>query len=333
MSSELGPSKNDPSSPPEELVQSLVEDLGRLFDLSTAIGGRTLGDVMAERLRSLRTTEPPEWGTPGDMAQVAHLEAGPLDFYYKPHLFADMEPALRLGHLLQFDLLPRSLPAHSPLRVAAVLESYCHLSGDLLGWRLDDDEIFLWIADVSGHGVRAGLAAAVLYFLVDAVGPGPEPALFAQRMNDRMLAARNPADERMLYVTAFWLRFRADGRGIYASSGHPPMQLRRASGRVEQLMATGMPMGMLPNQTFKQVEFRLEPGDTLCLFTDGLVEALDPDGEEFGRQRLLDVLRRPLDGALGAARAVYRAVRQHRATTLLDDDLTFLLADPAARSG
>ena len=81
-----------------------------------------------------------------------------LDFYYRPHLFPEMDPALRLGHRLQFDLLPRHLPEGSPLRIAAVLESYCHLSGDLLGWRLEEDELFLWIADVSGHGVRAGLA-------------------------------------------------------------------------------------------------------------------------------------------------------------------------------
>ncbi len=317
------------SGPPEELVQDLIEELGRQFDLSTAIGGRTLGEAMEERLRSLRPAEPPEWGTAGDMTQVAKLESGALDFYYRPHLFSDMDPALRLGHLLQFDLLPRRLPSSSPLRVAAVLESYCHLSGDLLGWRQEDDALFLWIADVSGHGVRAGLAAAVLYFLVDAIGPGRRPATFARAMNDAMLEARQASDPRALFATAFWLRFGADGRGVYASSGHPPMLLRRSTGAVEQLRATGMPIGLMPDRRFEQAEFRLEPGDSLCLFTDGLFEAPDPEGRELGRRRLAEVLRRPSGSALEMARRVYRAVREHRATTLLDDDLTFLVAQPA----
>ncbi len=316
--------------PPEELVDELIDGLGQLFDLSTLVDGSPLGEAMEKRLRSLRPSEPPAWGTAGDIEQVAKLEAGPLDFYYRPHLFPDMDPALRLGHLLQFDLLPRRLPAASPLRVAAVLESYCHLSGDLLGWRQDDDELFLWIADVSGHGVRAGLAAAVLYFLVDEIGAEPRPALFAQKMNDRMLQARNDSDYRPLFATGFWLRVGTDGRGAYASCGHPPVFLKRAAGGIEKLGATGMPLGMMPRQRFDQVEVRLEPGDSLCLFTDGLLEARDAEGEEFGDLRLAEILGRQASPPLDAAQSIYQAVRRHQDANLFDDDLTFLLAEPVA---
>lgn len=311
-------------------MRQLIEELGKLFDLSTVIRGRPLGESVEDRLRSLRPSEPPEWGSAGDIRQVAKLEAGPLDFYYRPHLFPDMDPALRLGHLLQFDLLPRRLPEESPLRMAAVLESYCHLSGDLLGWRQDHDGFFLWIADVSGHGVRAGLAAAVLYLLVDSLELATGPAQFAQQMNDRLLQARNGSDPRSLFATAFWLSFGADGKGIYASSGHHPGLLRRAAGGIEELGSTGMPLGLLPHQTFGQVEFRLEPGDSLCLFTDGLLEACDADGEEFGERRLAEILYRHSSPPLDAAQAIYRAVRRHQDAALFDDDLTFLLAEPAS---
>lgn len=322
-------SSTTPAAPPEELIRELIQELGRLFDLSTPIGDRVLGEAMEERLRSLRPAEQPEWGIPGDVLQVAKRAAGPLDFFYRPHLFPEMDPALRLGHLLQFDLLPRHLPAASPLSIAAVLESYCHLSGDLLGWRLEGNELFLWIADISGHGVRAGLAAAVLHFLANALGPGLEPAELARRMNESMLAARQPSDHRPLFATACWLRYGADGRGLYASSGHPPMLLRRSSGDVESLGATGRPLGLLAGETFEQHELRLAPGDRLCLFTDGLIESPDPEGNEFGDQRVADVLRRSSGGPFDTARELYRAVQEHRATTLLDDDLTFLVIEPA----
>ncbi|MEM7584148.1 MAG: PP2C family protein-serine/threonine phosphatase [Acidobacteriota bacterium] len=322
------PGQAPPAGSHEELIASLIDDLSGLFDLSTPIGDRTIGEAVEDRLRLLRSDEPPAWGGPGDIAQVARVEAGPLDFYYRPHLFDNMEPALRLGHQLQFDLLPRSLPASSPLRIAALLESYCHLSGDLLGWRMEDDQLLLWIADVSGHGIRAGLAAAVLYFLIGALEPGLEPSTLAQRMNDRMHEARNEADEKVLYATAFWLRIGADGRGTYASAGHPPLLVRRASGAIEQLGATGMPVGLVPDQTFGQADFHLDPGDSLVLFTDGLLEACNPEDEEFGLERLAEALREQPGKAVETARGIYRAVRNHRISKLLDDDLTFMVAEP-----
>jgi len=314
------------AGPPEPLIAELIDDLGAAFDLSTEVGGRTLGAAVEARIRSLSPAETPEWGREGDITQIAKRETGPLDFYYRPHLFPDMSPALRLGHELQFDLLPRALPDESPLRLAAVLESYCHLSGDLLGWRLEDDELFLWIADVSGHGIRAGLAAAVLYFLVDAFEPGQEPARLAESLNDEILQARNSADHRPLYATAFWLRFRADGTGVYASSGHPSMLLRRASGEVKELLSTGKPLGLLPHQRFGQVEFRLEPGESLCLFTDGLIESRDGEGREFGPEGVAEILRRDPSSLLDTAGAIYQAIQNHGGTDLLDDDLTFLVA-------
>ena len=325
----MQPGSHRGAGPPEELIESLIEDLGRAFDLSTSIGDRTLGEAVEQRIRSLRVEEPPEWGSEGDLAQVARLEAGPLHFYYRPHLFPGMDPALRLGHHLQFDLLPRSLPEASPVRVATVLESYCHLSGDLLGWRLEGEELFLWIADVSGHGVRAGLAAAVLYFLIDAIEPGLEPAEIALRMNDRVLEARNASDPHPLYATAFWLRIGAGGRGVYASCGHPPMLLRRASGDLEQLPASGVPVALMPDQTFEQAEIRLEPGDCLCLFTDGLIEAYDAEEEQLKRRRLKEVLRAHSGTALDATQAIYRTLREHQDMSLLDDDLTFMVIEPA----
>ncbi len=318
--------------PEHELLEQLSDELGRAFDLSARIGGRTLAEAVLGRLRELRPGEPPQWGGPGEIAQVASERSGPLDFYYRPHLFPEMDPALRLGHQLQFSLLPRSLPASSPLKIAAVLESYCHLSGDLLGWRpaaSDDGGLFLWIADVSGHGVRAGLAAAALYFLIGAIDPGTPPAEFARQLDRSMRTARNDADPAPLFATGFWLRVEPGGRAHYASSGHPSMLLRRADGTVERLPSSGPPLGLLPGGEHRQRELRLAAGDTLFLFTDGVSETTDERGEELGDERLTGLFERAAGTPLDKARSIYRALSEFRPTSQLEDDLTFLVVELA----
>ena len=141
-----------------------------------------------------------------------------------------------------------------------------------------------------------------------------------------MLAARNPGDTRALFATAIWLRADRDGRVRYASSGHNPMLRIAPSGESELLGSTGRPLGLLPGQEFEERRFQLDEDDLLCLFTDGLVEAASPSGEEFGTGRIAR-----LRGGSGASpmeltRAIYWAVREHQTTSLLEDDLTFIVA-------
>jgi sigma-B regulation protein RsbU (phosphoserine phosphatase) len=314
---------------PDNVVSKLMGELDSVFKLSTTIGDYVLEDLIEERLLSLSFEEAPEWGVSGALTQLAMKDAGPLDFYYRPHLFPGMDAALRLGHHLQFDLLPQSLPSRSPLRIAALLESYCHLSGDLLGWRLEDDELFLWIADVSGHGVRAGMAAATLYFLVNGVEPGNSPGEVARRANESMLSAKKPGRTSGLFATAFWLRASPGGEVCYSSSGHNPMLLVRSSGEVEYLEATGLPIGLMAGQSYGERTFRLGERDRVCLFTDGVVEAMSPTGEEFGERRVKDLLVARRETPIEHTRNIHRAVNEYRTNSLLDDDVTLMVVERA----
>ena len=140
-------------------------------------------------------------------------------------------------------------------------------------------------------------------------------------------AARNPDDRRPLFATAVWLRAAPDGRITFASSGHNPMLLFRAAGAVEDLKATGPPAGMFEDQIFEDRTFELAENDVLCLYTDGLVEAEAPNHEEFGRQRLAEIGRAGHRSLMDLTRAVYRAVGQHRDSSLLDDDLTYMVVE------
>jgi len=309
-----------------DLVAELLRILAEMFDLETAIAGTTLHSAMERRLLALADRESPCWGTTGDIAEIATDASEALEFFYRPHLFPGMDDRLRLAHQLQFDLLPRSSPERSPLHLSAVLESYCHLSGDLLGWHRDGDDLVLWIADISGHGVRAGLAAAVFYLLVADLAPGLDPGTAATTLSGRFLAARSARDERPLYATAVWARLNPDGRGSYTSAGHPAMLLRRADGRVEELPSTGMPLGLFPDTIYHHRSLELARDDLLLLFTDGLVEATNDQGEEVGSRWLEGVLRATEGHLPETTRAIYRRFSQLTDRDATEDDLTYLLA-------
>jgi sigma-B regulation protein RsbU (phosphoserine phosphatase) len=308
------------------IVDKLLDALGTSFDLRTSTAAGTLGIFLRKGLIEIDTTKAPQWGTEGAIAQVAKHATEALDFYYRPHLFPGMAPELRLAHHLQFDLLPRELPAESPLRVAAVLESFCHLSGDLIGWRQKDDTLFVWIIDIAGHGVRAGLAAAVFHFLVSDLRDELSLGEMATELNDRMIAARNPEDRRCLYATAFMLRVRGDGQCSYTSAGHPPMMHLEARGEVNQLKALAPPIGLIPSQSYTETSLSLGEHDTLFLYTDGLLEARSPSGEEFGTERIASLLSSTSGEPLDLSRTMYERVQEYRDSRLLDDDLTFLTA-------
>lgn len=312
--------------PSEENVRIVLDELSRAFDLDFPVGDETIGSRLRQRLEALVRDDSPEWGVPGRMSQISLHDAGALRFYYRPHLFPDMSEPLRLGHALQFDLLPRTLPSESPLEVAALLESYCHLSGDLIGWHQDGGELVIWIADVSGHGIRAGLAAGVLYFLIGTLDPGLAPEELLHRLNRRMVEARQSDDSNALYLTAFVARVDHRGNGSYASAGHPSMLLRRRDGAIEHLSSTGLPIGLFESGDYESRGLRLGKSDNLVLFTDGVVEVRNDDGREYGRE----ALERSLDGVGpepdSLTRAIYKSVTRHCPSHELDDDMTLIAA-------
>ena len=307
-------------------VEIVLAEFSKAFNLDFPVGDETLGIKMRRRLESLVAVESPNWGTPGELSQISSHDAGALEFYYRPHLFPGMSEPLRLGHALQFDLLPRTLPENTSLQVSALLESYCHLSGDLIGWHQDRDDLVLWIADVSGHGVRAGLAAAVMYFLIGTLDPTLTPVELISTLNHRLIGARQADDREALFLTAFVVRIDNGGRCSYVSAGHPDMLIRRVDGSIDALASTGLPIGLFEQGEYLVRSVNLEPGDGLFLFTDGVVEVQDENGAEFGRHALQEALMHSASDPQTLIRTVYERVTRHCPSHALDDDMTFLAA-------
>lgn len=307
------------------LIASLMDELACSFRLDHTVAGRTLGSRVEERLVALGRRGKPRWGEAGAPEEVASEESDFLRFLYHPHLFPGMEPRLRLAHELQFDLLPTRLPEGFPLAVSAVLESYCHLSGDLLGWRSDrKGRGMLWILDVSGHGVRSGLASAVLKILLDHAPSEVGPAQMALWLHEAFRACRNPNEGLALYSTGIFLEVQPSGEARYASAGHQPGLLRHPGGRLETLDATGPPMALLDSLEIDELPLELDPRQVLVLYTDGLVETESSTGEQFAASRLEHIVRGEHAGLQALTQKLHRAVLAHNGKRQLDDDLTVL---------
>ena len=146
------------------------------------------------------------------------------------------------------------------------------------------------VADVAGKGMTAALLAACLEAL--SAGPieeGLPPEAICARIA-RLLYARTSAES---FATAFLgVLDPATGRLRYANAGHNPALLVRASGEVERLLATGTPLGVLPAARYTVAEVTLAQGEFLVLYTDGIVEATNPDDEEYGLERMIETVLR-----------------------------------------
>ena len=149
-------------------MHRLLEDFDSIVKFDLPLNGISLGAALERLLQSAELEHRVAWGESGIASTINEVQRDCMHFFYRPHMYPDMETKLELAHQLQFSMLPRTCPRHAPAQLATVLESFCQLSGDLLGWRfLPDGSFLFWILDISGHGLKAGLIGAVLKTIID----------------------------------------------------------------------------------------------------------------------------------------------------------------------
>jgi len=235
-----------------------------------------------------------------------------------------MDPALHLGHLVQYNLLPRHMPSDSPVEVVAMLESYCHLSGDLFGWTCDDGELTMWVLDVSGHGVRAGFAAVVFKLILADTDPQLPLTAMAKEVETRFIDTRNPEDPGTIYATGVLLRLHRNGVVDYLSAGHPPLMVRRSSGSVDSFPATAVPIALLPEIETTSSSFSIDSDDALVICTDGLLELTNDQGEVFGLDHTVASIARSDGSPYGIYATLTQAIDDFHELDRLNDDLSFV---------
>jgi serine phosphatase RsbU (regulator of sigma subunit) len=237
-----------------------------------------------------------------------------------------LDRELELAHDIQMAMLPRAFPDRREIEIAATLKPARSVGGDLYDVLADGGRVWIMIGDVSGKGVGAALFMAVTKTLFRATAAGsPSVAGAVGRMNDEL--ARD--NDRAMFVTAFVARLDlATGELEYVNAGHNPPYRLDADGRPATFAEPAAPaLGAVEGFPYHGSTVRLGRGETIVLYTDGVVEARSPAGEEFHVLRLEKHLA-AAGGAPPAAlvRGLVERIEEFAGDAPQYDDVTVLVA-------
>jgi serine phosphatase RsbU (regulator of sigma subunit) len=239
---------------------------------------------------------------------------------------------LQIAKNIQRSLLVKTLPQLPGVGLAGYCESARQVGGDFYDVvRMSDHSVLLIIADVMGKGIPAAMFAATLRSLLRAL---PElthqPSELLSRVNRLLFDELSDVD---MFITAQLVFVDArERRLVVASAGHCPLlMVPGGDGRVRALSPEGMPLGILPDTPFTDEAAELPERCRVLLYTDGLTEARNVQGELFGQERLMDWLKETTGRAASAEDLKDDLAAQlvkFQANTSLKDDQTFLIMAP-----
>jgi sigma-B regulation protein RsbU (phosphoserine phosphatase) len=243
----------------------------------------------------------------------------------RDHEFSEIQKELEIARRIQTDILPTAYPHSNHFTVAARYVPMTSVAGDFYDFLLTDPhQAGLLIADVSGHGVPAALIASMVKLAATSQRANvSDPAALLSGMNSIL-----HGNTQSQFVTAAYVYLDADSSTLrYSAAAHPPMLLLRA-GEITPIEENGLMLAAFSFATYETVIHAIQPGDRLLLYTDGLLEAANKTGEEFGSERLLHLLKETANrNAEQAADHIVSTLNQW--STAQNDDLTLLICDYA----
>jgi serine phosphatase RsbU (regulator of sigma subunit)/anti-sigma regulatory factor (Ser/Thr protein kinase) len=241
-----------------------------------------------------------------------------------------VEQELRVAQLIQQQFLPRELPNLHGWHVAAYYRPAREVGGDFYDFiELPGDRIGIVVGDVTDKGVPAALVMATTHSLLRAEAPRLiEPSKVLERVNDLLVDDMPP---KMFVTCLYAVLDPAEGTLRFANAGHNLPYLGDG-GETLELMARGMPLGLLPDMEYEEKAATLGPGTSLLLHSDGLAEAHSPRGEMFGFPRLMGIV-----GGGGAGEALIdnclKALDSFVGSDWdQEDDITLVTVQRAARA-
>ena len=248
-----------------------------------------------------------------------------------------VEQQVALARRVQQDLLPSGYPSFGDLDFSAVCEPAWQVGGDFYDiFPVNTHRVALILGDVSGKGLPAALLMFLLHGAVrssDATGEGRTLKEACGRLNQFL--SKRTAVER--FASLFWCYYDPGAAKLhYVNAGHlPPFLVRSLNqeAEMERLEIGGPVLGVIASASYAEGEAVFGAGDTLVVFSDGVVESTNSKGEEFGEGRLAAIIRENWRRPAAEIRdTIQRRVREFTGRRPLDDDLTLLVVKAASNS-
>lgn len=240
-----------------------------------------------------------------------------------------LDQELALAQDFQRMLLPHALPQLQAYEFSAVNRTARVVGGDFYDFfPVDQDHLGIVIGDVSGKGVPASLIMAMVRSIIRAEARDTfSPKEVLRRVNEGVKA---DTKESVFVTITYGILDISNDRFRFARAGHEPVLLRHAGpeAQVDAYQPEGMAVGLVPSDIFnliEEMELQLAPGDMVLLYTDGVVESLNPSADEYGRNRLIDLLRKAdTPSAEGLIRQLEEDIRKFAKGTPQHDDITLV---------
>jgi sigma-B regulation protein RsbU (phosphoserine phosphatase) len=234
-----------------------------------------------------------------------------------------MDQDLKAARKLQRILLPREDPGLKGLEAGIRSRPAREISGDVFGFfEQTEDDAVIAFGDVSGKGAAAALYGALITGLLRTLARRRSPAELIQKLNETLLERQVDAQYATLLV-ALWRP--VSRKFVLSNAGSaPPLVLRH--GQIVQTKIEGVPIGLLDDRKYDEVELSAEPGDVLVFYSDGVDEQVNEKGEEHGRERIIRIFKKHgTEAPQAIADAIIAAVDVFRGPVPIFDDQTVLV--------
>lgn len=236
-----------------------------------------------------------------------------------------IEAQLDIARQVQLELLPAADPAITGFDISAYVFPTEEVSGDYYDWvRISEDQIGVVVADAVGKGIPAALLMAFLRAsLRSGIQTGFAPHIALANVS-RLL--KESIEDNQFITAIYGILDATNGTFVFGNAGHNPPLRIKANREYKYIPYGDLPLGMFDDQLYHQHFILFEPGDVMVIYTDGITEAANPGGEEYGQERLA---QRVLDGIDLPARKMIDHIRKGIAdfteSKFLDDDGTLFI--------
>jgi len=238
-----------------------------------------------------------------------------------------MEQELSLAQETQKTILPHSVPHWQNFRVHAFNQPTRYLGGDFYDFlNLSGGEWAGVLADVSGKGISASLLGSLLQGALHMQCRSTAGLEEALNHINRFFSERTSSER---FVTIFLFALNLNGEGRFINAGHTTAYLYRAHSReIEQLESGGLILGAFDFATYQSCPLKLNQGDILVVYSDGVTDAQDPKGEMFGEERLIQLIKNEApSGGEALERGILQSIEEFTRGMAQTDDITFVLVE------